>query len=503
VFFTLALFMTEQTWRYDLPEVKYRDGLSMHRESGRVMLRNAVHTVEQRGDVPPIKYLQALAEREEEDQILPTYARAYELDGANPELAIGYGLHLFRKSHLPEARERFHDAVINAPDNALPVYLEAAAIAGSAQSGDALGEALALVARANAAGQEVVLPQVLWFPDLPKNCRAYANLMRANADLCAAPLYRLAERVLAEAPRTADAQGFEQADLYLLTLQDMGARLLDVQDQTATLTMAALRIQLDTVEERMKNAEKAALGPNDALVEKHLKLQSAIGAIAGFEQTRSQRIDDDQDLVTFPLLTLTSIASLLVVLAGFCLAVRFALWFLTPIISRDPSAATIRNTLWTIPIPRKALWVIYLCQGAMLFILVLYTISLRFEVVSQAWFTPIRTIWMGIIAGLPMFALLHPGFALPSAKAEAAQGSDDAAAPEILAQARSRRRSAWFVLSFRYVGMTAGLTLVVLCIWSLVFRIVMGAYPTLYVLVTTGLREEETAVVQQAINLLI
>ena len=51
--------------------------------------------------------------------------------------------------------------------------------------------------------------------------------------------------------------------------------------------------------------------------------------------------------------------------------------------------------------------------------------------------------------------------------------------------------------------MTAGLTMVVLCVWSLVFRIVMGAYPILFVLVTTGLREEEVAVEQQAMDLLI
>src|SRR5690606_25914956 len=106
--------------------------------------------------------------REEEDRVLETYERAFAINPRNPSLAVRYGVRLFQEGHFAEARDRFHDAVVGGVENALPTYLEAAAVAAAGERREALEEALAIVARVNGAGKPVVFPQPLWVQDLPR-----------------------------------------------------------------------------------------------------------------------------------------------------------------------------------------------------------------------------------------------------------------------------------------------------------------------------------------------
>lgn len=519
--FTGALYLTERSYRYDRAETLYRDGLTMHPESGRVLLRAAVRTVEELGKVPPSKYLQALAEREEADLILPTFKRAYENDRSNPELAIRYGARLFEEGKFIEARERFHDAVINAPNNALPVYLEAAAMAWSAKSDDDINQALAMVARANASGTKVSLPRVLWFPGLPKDSRAYADLTRKVADECCAPLYRLTERVIDAAPKIAEEQGYDQADLCLQTLQNMGERLLQSPDQSGPLAVAALTVQLHAIQEREHIAEGEGLRTNEDIIKHRVEIESALNRIQQFEDHRDERIEQHEDRVTFPLFRAIEALFYLVVaytvvllislsqaetrLASFfrfamLVAVTFFTAFLAPFVLTFMSGP--QRVYWTVPLKRLAM--VVLVGGVAIFLIVLLTLTgvEKLPPGPNAWMPAVHYAWLGLLALLILFAVFHPAVNLPDARSVAEAHPSDEPESARLSEAQRQRVQAWIVMSRRYLGILCGLTIVAVCTWAITFRMATGAFPLQYVLVTTGLRDQELAAIQQAIAML-
>lgn len=73
------------------------------------------------------------------------------------------------------AREKFREAGVHPPRNALPNYLEAAALAAGLKPGADLSESMALVARANNSAAPLLFPVPQWHATLPRAGEYYAN----------------------------------------------------------------------------------------------------------------------------------------------------------------------------------------------------------------------------------------------------------------------------------------------------------------------------------------
>jgi len=232
VFFAGTLWYLDGYKRLELRETQYRMALTEEPPSARAVLRNVVRRDKERNAQPNVKYLEALAAVEEADNVLPCYEQAYRLHSEDPWLAINYGCRLFLQAQYKDARERFREAGIHAPKNALPRYLEAAALAmqGAAQGApealeESLRQALGLVERANAAGDPVVFPQPLWHATLPARGYWYARLRRELAQSVCAPLYRLKDLAMRGLPEKTGKTPPEKARAWVDAIAGLGKRL--------------------------------------------------------------------------------------------------------------------------------------------------------------------------------------------------------------------------------------------------------------------------------------
>lgn len=480
--FSASLFVTEQQYRHPHEENLYRDGLTMHPESGRVMLRNAIKSYESRGESPPIKYLAALAFREEPDLILPTYAKAFELAPEDPELAIRYGAALFREGNYGEARRRFADAAILAPQNALPRYLEAAALAMAGNDLNALLEALASVARVNSSELTVNIPRVLWFADLPRDSAAYTSLMRAVADRTLAPLYELAGKVVTNAPAIAREESVEQALTSLRTLESMGRHLLQSPDKSVPVALAALNFRASALDKQIEILRDQGEAPPEETLTRLERIEQAVAIVNRFEESRDERIIRHQKAITFPLWR--SAEAFLVMVAVYVLVLLVNLSFLP------------RREYWTIAPGRVALTVLGVGAGVMFLFLAGLSLTLQAPPESLDWLGPTKGIWRGLLGALILFCIIYPGFKLPRKPVSEPQRTEQG----VQESAENHRTRAWLTLTRRYVGLSMGFVIVVICIWGILFRIANGGWPHHEVLMADGLRDEALAVVQRAID---
>lgn len=484
IVFTAGLYLTDRYLRNEHTENLYRDSLTMDPGSGRVLLRNAVRTFDSRGELPPVKFLQALAEREEDDLKLAVYARAYDIERErpevlNPEFVIRYGVQLFLEGKYLDARERFRDAALMAKTNALPLYLEAAAIAATAQSNDDFGRAIAAIANANAAAAEFALPRVLWFQGLPRESKAYADLRRRIADECCAPLYRLTEILAERVEKVAAEQGPEQTEVWLASLEQMGQRILTANDPPAPLAIAGLHVRNEVLRKRIELAGKTGGAPDEALIHRRIKVETALGAVREADARREAAIERNLARVQAPLWTVFETVAILVLAYGAALVV-----VLLAGPPRDPLA------LGFGPAETAALW-----AGPAVFVVVLAALTAGIRISAETvWLDAIRGIWRPALLLVLGVGMAGPFFTLPRIRAAANTPSDDAEAPSddaIAYRAKSERRMAAIVHSRRFVGRLLGRVILVACIWVLAFRVITGAYPHHAVLIASGQAEAE------------
>src|SRR5690554_2791077 len=142
--------------------------VTLDEPSARAILRNVVRRDSEQNDRPTPRYLNALAEIEEVDAMAEAYASAYMREPNNAFLVISYGCYLFHEGQYREARERFREAGILPPNNALPRYLEAAALSLSLDDEDDFSEVLTLIVRTNNSGDPILFPEPPWHHTLPK-----------------------------------------------------------------------------------------------------------------------------------------------------------------------------------------------------------------------------------------------------------------------------------------------------------------------------------------------
>lgn len=492
VFLVGMLWITERHLRYELSESQYQAALTLEPESARVLLRYAVKRDTETREAPSPRYMAALAEREESDLVLPTYEKAYRLDPDDGLLALRYGCRLFIAERYAEARERFREAGLQPPPNALPGYLEAAALAMAQPPEKDLSEPLALVAKTNSGGKDVVIPQPLWAQGMPTGGLWHTQLQRQIADECCAPLYKFIETVAAQAKRRIAVKEVRDWDTWLVTIQDMGRRLMAKPSVSILQTIAGIRVQIAALDLRVAISEGERGTPDSALVEKRAQLSSALALLTGFEDRRDTLIAAEVRKYRYP-----------VDLCWKTLVVMGGVYLLVYLLAHATGA---KRRAWTIGHSPTGLAV--LCGApAILFCLllgitVLQHINPTSLQGSPQWLGTLHVIWWAVAIIALALGVAYPFAAVPGAdRVLQARGLVDVT-PEVRHAARRAHRMAHISLMRRYYGVLFGLMLCVACAWTVIYRIAVSLYPWQTKLLASGLGYEETQVVKQALSLL-
>ncbi|MBI2435253.1 MAG: hypothetical protein HYV26_20540 [Candidatus Hydrogenedentes bacterium] len=484
---TLVLWFSENYLRYDKSESQYRMSLTHEDPSARPILRNVVKRDADRNASPRAQYLEALAAVEEDDLVLARYDQAYRLNPNDPFLSINYGCRLFLAGHFREARERFREAGIHPPKNALPHYLEAAALAASAAADHNLSEAIALIVRANNSGDPIVFPEPLWHASLPTGNDWYVRQERRVVDLCTAPLLRLRSIVLEEAAISLESGQAQDWDSWLDKLQVMGARLLGdlqtpIEQIPSARAIAAIRIQLDSLEMRNNLARRFHNAPRPDLEQQHALLAQALDTLTRFDASRQQGVESLAERYTRPLfLVLKGLLFLLVVYLLSVLVVRF--------VDR-------RRSTWALSHGLAAVLMLVLGAVGLLAVLTLFAMLQRHGAPAGLALSRLTQVWYAILVVLVVAGLIYPVLHLPRAEtlAERLEVYDDAGMA--LRELKRLRRRAAVSLARRYYGLLLGIFLCVLSVWVLGYRISESLYPFQVKLLVPGLRSEEHQVVR-------
>lgn len=492
VFLVVMLWVTERHLRYELSESQYQAALTLEPESARVLLRYAVKRDTETREAPSPRYVAALAEREESDLVLPTYEKAYRLDPDDGFLALRYGCRLFIAEHYAEARERFREAGLQPPPNALPGYLEAAALAMAQPPDKDLSEPLALVAKTNSSGKDVAIPEPLWARGMPTGGLWHMQLQRQIADECCAPLYKFIEIVTAQAKRRIAVKEVRDWDTWLVTIQDMGQRLMAKPSLSILQTIAGIRIQIAALDLRIAISEGERGAPDSALVERRTRLSSAMALLTGFEDRRDTLIAAEVAKYRHPV---DLCWKTLVVVGGVYLLVYLL-----------AHATRAKRHAWTISHSSAGLAI--LCGApAVLFCLLLAATVLQHVnptgvQESPPWLRTLHVVWWTVVSFALALGVAYPFAAIPGVnRVLHARGLTDIA-PEVRHAARRAHRMAHISLMRRYYGVLFGQMMCVACAWTIVYRIAVSLYPWQTKLLASGLGYEETQVVKQALSLL-
>jgi tetratricopeptide (TPR) repeat protein len=491
---TGALWFAESYLRYDSGETQYRMALTLHDDSARAVLRHVVKRDSEANELPNARYIEALAFIEEEDVVLERYQEAYRLNPSNPALLINYGCRLFQMGLYTEARERFREAgVIQPPRNALTRYLEAAALAAASKDDADLGEAMAIIARANQSGDPVIFPAPLWHSSLPNYSDWYAKRRRDTVDLCLAPLYVFERAVLTSARQDLDAGLIQDWDSWLEKLQGMGERLVGVGAEDRSLlgsaqAVAGIQMQVDALKLRHRIAEMSGAGSDNKAIAQIAKLESARKVLQDFENGRDTVQARHRAVLVFPFQ-----------LAGRAFGMAFVCFLLAYCLSR--LVHTGRST-WVLPHSMLGRGMLL---GSMLAFLILLQAASAIQGAGAAGATSLGTIstltWL-LLAVLLCFGVVYPAITLPPVGAVIARVGTATRVDLVRDQARRSRRSVYVSLMRRYYGICVGGLLVTLCCWVLMYRVTHGLYPWELHLSLTGLRGEELEAVLQVHGLL-
>lgn len=478
---TFALWFSERYLRLDMIESQYRMALTLPDDSARAILRNVVRRDALRTDTPSAKYVEALAAIEEDDLVLPRYEEAYKLNPGNASLILNFGCRLFLAGQYKEARERFRESGIQPPRNALPRYLEAAALAASASLDDDLSEALALVARTNNSGDPILFPKPLWHNTLPARGECYSRMRREIADRCCAPLYRLDGLLIRKARADINAGDLHDWDSWLEKMQEMGARLVgDAQSDPANIgasqAIAGAHIQWSAIQLREQIHEQEAGKPDAALIQQRVKLENALDLLKNFENTRGARIEAHRELVKKPLR-----------LSAGTLGIFFGVYLLVMLLSR---ALQCRRLYWTTPHTSMAKTVLSIGLTLMTCLLMILGFVAQANETAPVLSSFVTGCWYSVAAGLIIAGLIYPFTALPRPVDSAQQ------------ETPKQRRMAAVTLMRRYFGILFGGYLAALCLWLLLYRIMSGLFPVQLPLLVTGLENEELDIVRRVQEIL-
>lgn len=529
VLFTGLLCFAERYLKYNRAETHYMIALTFEPESARPWLRHAVKEDERTHEVPTPKYVQALAAREEDELILPTYAKAFELDPANADIAIRYGCRLAQAGRIKDAAEKFDAAATNDPQNALPIYLKAAVLARTGEKNRWVSESLTLVAQANNSGNRVVFPRPLWFSELPQRGVRYAALCREIVNEGVAPVFIFADAVAAAAQADLKTGGVQHWDSWLETLQKMGKRFVesaedsqkragDARPGIALQAIAGIYVQRTALGQRIKIADLQGADAAELRAEDK-RLQDALAVLTDFENDRDEKIADDRS--RYMLAGRLFLDTLLVLLAAY--AIFYAAWRLWGrrilVESTRPRTARTEDEAqadtgkwddlaedpeWTI---RHPIWAKCAFAGAGLLwlVLLLFLATVQRHQLGDG-SGPVAGLWMAwwvCTTVLLVGGMFYPTLVLPSTQRALDDMPEGEEETGLRGLVKSMRRRAAICLQRRYFGILVGTFLTTFAIWVLIYRIATSLYPWQIQLLTSGLSEEEGRAVYQAFSILM
>ena len=497
--FVAVLWISEYFIGFDRAENLYLSALTKHKESARPLLRQAVIRDREASDSPNPRYVQALAERELEDEILPTYRRAFELDPGNVSLVLRYGCRLFMEGDFEAARQRFRDAAQIAPDNALAQYLEAATIPWVLQEeANILRESLQLLAQANSSGKQIAFPRPLWHPKLPRRGKQYAMLRREAIEKCLAPISRYNEYITQTAKRQIDQRNTMYWDSWLQTFERAGDKLArsalafspegDSGAGSLSQALAGLDMQLQAVRLRQEIHTRERGGPNEEFVRRTQELQHALGSLRDFENAREPAIERDTHAREFACLTAPFFAVL--AFSAFLLAAAL----LTRIMRVDEHA-------WTIAHGRAGSAVMTAC--ALLLTVVLAAMPSLQNATETDAVPLLRTLWLAMLGCIALLGLAYPLLLLESPfKVAGTRDAENETRREYETAATAQWRGAYVLMLRRFFGVTLGLFLCSLSVWAVLYRVVISLYPWQIELLATGMGAPEVQAVRHALSFL-
>jgi hypothetical protein len=489
VLITASLYISDCYGRYGRMEYLLRGSLRLEdANSSRTFLRNAVRGKPEGGDLQLSRYLQALAEREEPGEIIPTWERAYQVDRANPALAIRYGVALFLAGKAKEARDLFHEAALNDQSNALPAYLEATMIPFMNDSKGDISEALALIARTNNGGKQVSFPKPIWTATFPASGKVYADLRRRAIDESLAPIYEFLNRVIVTAKDEIGRQQTQPWRYRVQTLDEMGKRLMRSSDQGSLQTICGIRVQLSAIDlQKLMNAQE--LVPIDeALVARSMKLQGALDKLNTFESTRGDRIEREMSKYGM--------------FAGLWLWTFFAaisLWLLVRIVY---AVLQPNEFFWTLQMPRAGLYIELGAAALMTIAICSITALLRSMSPSSPAIAYFSLSWWTLAALASLFCLVYSFVVFPRPGESPALPSEIHEGEKMVAAVTWRMYfEAVITLVRRYTGVWVALMMSCFCLWFLFHRLSLGLFPFYgQTLLVPGLTEEEIRTVVEALS---
>ncbi len=490
VAFVAALWYFEGYKKLGLHETQYVMSLTLATESARPVLRNIIRREVEQGEAgqsaqPTALYVEALAGVEEPERVIPTYQDAARLSPRDSGLLIKYGSELFLRQMYPEAREAFREAGVHPPRNALPNYLEAAALAAGLPAGGDLSEALAVIARANNANAPVLFPAPLWHSTLPMMGEYYAMHRRELATRICAPLSALKQQLADRARRDIEAGDLGDWGLWLEKLELMGRRIATARDENdlaeSTHVVAGINIQLEALQLRKALLEKSG-GDAAALDDSISKLSNAMAIFSTYEDDRTALIEKSREAVKRPFVMLLGVL--------LCSAFAYVLvWLYGTVFGAQPHAVALSHT-------RLGLGV--LLAGTAFFIAGLAVLGAAGHDPTVA--RGLEYVWFTAIFALLIFGVAYPSLSLPWPRAVVKAMGDER--PEVMSAARRARRSASVALARRYFGALNGGVFVVLALWVLLFRVAHGVYPQQFALLVSGAEDLSAQTIARALALL-
>ena len=297
VLLTIGMFVSEKRVRFGQTESLYISGITLEtKASGRVLLLSAMKKDAQDNEKLNAKYTQALAVRQEEDLILRTYDEAQAIDDKNGLFTIRHGSRLFIMGYPEEALKKFERAeklLESAQPNALPGYLQAAAIAQRRGDPATMNNAMKVVAKANGQG-DIVFPKPLWFPAYPQTGMHYAQLQREIIDETCAPLYTLTAHATKAIEDKINRGLYDDARNWLGYLQQLADRLLRQSQPQGTIQAAeGIRIKIEC-NELLKKIELAQEGAvSEATIGAQIKLNQIRDQLIEYEHDREDRVQQE------------------------------------------------------------------------------------------------------------------------------------------------------------------------------------------------------------------
>ena len=483
--FAGALFYYEGYKKLGLHETQYRRALTLDPASARPILRRIIADEVKSGALPTALYVEALAGVEEPDRLIPTYQDAARLSPRDSALLIKQGCELFLRQMYAEAREAFREAGAHPPRNALPNYLEAAALAANLPAGGDLSEAMALMARANNSNASVLFPAPLWHNTLPQKGEYYANHRRELATRVCAPLSAFKQQLAERAQRDIEANAPGDWVLWLEKLELMGRRIATGRDENdlaeSTHVVAGINIQLEALKLRKLLLEKQ--GGNTATLEEPIaKLSSAMDLFSAYEDERTAEIERSRAVVKRPFVLL--LGTLLCSTAAYLLV-----WLYGVVFRAQP---------WAVALSHSRLGIGALLGGTLFLAAALALLGVAGGDPAVA--KGLEYTWCVVLLGLLLFGSAYPSLTLPSPSAVIQAAGDTR--PEAIAAARAARRSAGVALARRYFGALNGGAFAVLALWLLVFRLAHGVYPQQFALLVSGAEELGATTIARALALL-